>query len=261
MVKALSPALEQCAAIRLDADHTTRHEAVTALLERLGGVSADMPEGMADVISAVGHDFFDVSLPGEAHERAQLLEGLSSGGETLMYALEGAEIEPHEFFDGFESSAAFAETGMLTQRAARWLVDRGEPDFGELLGFEAFLYQTPRRDQDAEAFAMLWTTVQEVLAAPQGLRVHATLVRGSWRAAMLEAVFEEPYAEDPEQVCEVFRVVTPDGELRCDLYDEAERAILDALAGAGDRSKSVEGLSVVALERLLEVGVLWWSGA
>lgn len=246
-------------------DHEAQQTgALSALIEGLDAVSEFFPEGFLDLLTATGHDLLPVEMPGAAWEHAQVFEGIGSGAETLVLALEGAEVEMHDVFEGFVQSDEFERGGMLLERATAWLGEHGGAefaDFAELLGLEAFMLSMPRRDEDARTFAMPYEQVDDVIAHAGRVCLHATLKRAAFRAVILEAVFDQSYADDLDTVCPVWRVVAPDGSLSLDVCTQAHAQILDDLAHG-------EGLRDVALRwdrdaliELFQMGVIWWKGA
>ena len=233
---------------------------LTPLFEALTETQRALPDRLARIVDrawrGLGHDLFEARS--SALELEQIIEGLTTCAETVLFAIHGAERDPVEHLAGFEQSEAFARRGQLGERLVIWLRERGEVELAEVAALEAFLLAMPTRDGMFEAFALKPPLLDEVLSAPSRLRLHATLKRDVFGAAIIEATLEERFDEDPGARVRVMRLVGPNGELHVEACDDALEAIFAEVERGEVDPERASGWCAKALGRALERGALWW---
>ncbi len=232
---------------------------IKQLQASLSMLSSSLPEHLTDMVCAVGHDVLNVqSAQSAARELQQVIEGVESAAPTFIYALAGAQVDAGHFLEGFLTDPHFARRGPLLDRLASYMSDvRGEFDYAEVVRLEAMLVAWPRHDEHAATLSKDAVDLEDALAHPERLSVNKSVKYGRFRAAILEAVLEQDFGQDPEQEFILLRMIDAQGELVIQLCDDMTVHILDDLRAEGDLSDRIPTWGHEQLAQLLQEGVVW----
>lgn len=236
---------------------------VGELFDALDSLRSVFPGELVGAVRALGYGWRDVERATDRPRafwalaaRKQLCDGLASACPETWTALEGTGSELALRFAA--DATAFDAPSPLATRFAAWLETQAEvPDaLREQAAFEAWAGAAPRQDDEAELFATVPDTVQELGRRTGRLRAQKTLRRARFGDDLVAALTGEP-AQSRE-----LAGVLVEGELRLMLLDEAASHVLDALA-----ERTIDGTDVPgwldngtgeALMRLIEHGFVVW---
>ncbi len=206
-------------------------------------VAMHLPEGLAAAAGALGYRWClrEAAVDGGLD---QLVDGLDDALPDSFGGMPDREEVAWRFAD----SDAFDGTGSLAARFLAWWEAEGGPDL-DALRFEATLRDLPRRDPEAELFAVL--PPEDVALQPPALRANQTL-RRAWIHPSVLGDDIAAIREDTDGRVEI-AVAWLGGEPHIVLLDDALAEGLDSL-GAG------HALDPALARRLLEVGLaVWWG--
>lgn len=108
-----------------------------------------------------------------------LREGLESASSDGMQTYPEAFAKSMEGLKSFAESSTFLESGRLLNRFCSWYShqDEADPKLLDWLRFEAFLFDDPRRDAEAELFAVIPDSIDVVRKQKGTLRRQKTFRR------------------------------------------------------------------------------------
>lgn len=210
-----------------------------------------LPEYAFAHVGALGHDWLGERVENEA-SLEQLERGVETAAPTVLLALDGAQVDRTGLLAELVRSESFARPALLAQRLTAFFDARGEQDFARLAELEAWILAPPRRDPDADSFAML-PDLRALRELPGAVRSHATGRQLTVDAGLLEAVFEQDFGEGMVEVA----AVIIDGELALSVLDEHLAGVYRAiLAGAVHEAEIVENAEEI--QQLIGAGLLVW---
>lgn len=212
------------AGLLTEGEESRAAQAIQTALGALDEVAALLPDRLSSAVGAMGMRF----LLREAQIDAgldQLLEGLADALPDTWESM----TEPEEVGWRFAASDHFDRSGTLAARFAAWWAEEGGAD-ADLVALEALVQDLPRRDEEAELYAVV---PEAPPPAGQGVnRLNRTL-RRAW---LDEDVLEAEDIEDNDRFDEEGRVevavVWLAGTPRILVLDEAlAQALEDVEAG------------------------------
>ncbi len=223
------------------------HERFAGLLDAFTASERFLPPQIKGLPSKVGYIWPGWTQYDDTLDLKQLKEGFAQAlpltAEALGHGLKGA-------VEAFATSEQIGHLGRLSTRAAAWL-KATDSKWAELAGFEAWLAEPPRMDDDAECFAGLPEAPEELHSQSGHLRPHDTLRRLTLSAEVAQRVLGE------SEVTEL-AAIRVRSEPRIIPLDNALKRVLE-LATTGSPPESwVSQVAPEALMGLLENSFLVW---
>jgi hypothetical protein len=199
-------------------------------------------------VIAVGHAWSGVD-PEEIIEAAlpQLVEGAKSA-LPLTSEAEGPALEA--LVRDFALSNALYGLGRFGLRFAEFLQATDHPS-GPLANFEAMLAVPPRQDEDAELFAVVPDSLEDLKGGRGTLRANRTLRRWMVSRPLAERVLGESFEGE-------LAAIISQGEPRVMPLDDETTQVLDEVAAGRPPGRWLSSVSDKAVEVLLENLFLVW---
>ncbi|MFW6058388.1 MAG: hypothetical protein ACOC9W_05990 [Persicimonas sp.] len=235
-------------------------DVVDDLLVSFDRVRDLFPDEVAQVVPSLGYTFMDRERYIHAG-LGQLEAGLESATPLAVEQIAAEQIDAglDALTADFAASPEFCGHGRLATRFADWLQanERGGRA-AEVAGFEAWAMEPPRRDRNAELFASLPGSLDELAARPGRVRLNATLSRASFSPPVVAQVTNDPGLADKDvDAIELARIYMR-GELRMIVVDEVEAQIFEAIEAGEPRRRWVAEVGPESLASLLENGFVVW---
>lgn len=219
---ALMPVLEQAsewsnAAIRTEetpelATCAALFDELCSLMKALAPRCASWPRSLVHHFPMFGYQWHAAGATGltDEQQEAQVV----SATALVQQGVESAVSASWEHEDGpsrlkkldwvaFLKSDAFRAPGRLLSRLATWVSHDTEADslWQGWLAFDGWLFAEPRKDEEAELFAVVPTSPEELLSRPGTLRLHDTYREVTLPALIAgEVLGEEITAADGAEV-------------------------------------------------------------
>lgn len=230
-------ALGELARSLLDSgDEAQAAQAIQSALSAVDEVAARLPEGLSSAVGAMGMRFLlrDAQIDAGLD---QVLEGLADAlPDTWESMAEGEEVAWR-----FLASEHFDRSGTLAARFAGWWTEEGGAD-ADLVSLEALVHDLPRRDEEAELYAVV---PEEPPTPGRGVnRLNRTLRRAWLAEDVLDAEDMEGVDRFDEEGRVEVAVAWLAGTPRVLVLDEATAAALDAVE-AGEAAELEPWLRLV----------------
>jgi hypothetical protein len=234
-------------------------------LKPMPGLTDDLKERLTALGYAWPNATHQTGLPPAPHfmARDQVLEGLRGACPQTLAQLKAPDVIK-ELAQDLAAHIATDEAQaryLLAQRFADWYGQRQARDryAAALAEFEAWAALPPRRDEEAEDFAALPESTDQLTDG--SLRCHATLRVDTWPAWLAAEVLDDPSLNDEDEdgwEDQLLAVIWHNNEQRAAAIDADTAAMLEAIAAGAPLAEWLLDHQVDAFEALLEGGFIVW---